>query len=287
MSQYERTLLLKHARRAGQPARYERAGVSLDVERGKVWLFLTDGDVLSIEAPRLGHLLAHYEDKLRESGLRAITSDGYPRSTGIPSASSESAELEPPGVAQPGGRDEDTGVLDGAELRARARSLDAQLQALAGDCEDLLADLRDVVLAGDRTIDPVGVFDARLDRICFELVTVGTVLGAVTATHADAEDSADAGPWWHADLQERTHMDLRRWLDRCLREGLRELQLRDLPSGIRETEGDKLLMASDGVQTVERVLRVAEQEWLLACWPSELREPDDAAGRGGARGRLT
>jgi hypothetical protein len=83
-------------------------------------------------------------------------------------------------------------------------------------------------------------------------------------------------------------MDLRRWLDRCLRDGLLELQLRDFPAGIRETEGDKLLVACAGERTVERVLRAAEQEWLLACWPPELRETEDSGEpHGGARGRLT
>jgi hypothetical protein len=128
---------------------------------------------------------------------------------------------------------------------------------------------------------------ARSARIIAELATDGSVC-AVEAAHADADGIAEAGPRWNADIQARTHMDLRRWLDRCLCDGLLELQLCDLPSGSREPEGDKLLVASDGGRTVERVLRAAEQEWLLAGWPAELREPDAAGGaQGGGRGRLS
>lgn len=180
------------------------------------------------------------------------------------------------------------GRLDGAGLRARARALDDRRAQLAGDCEDLLVDLRDSVAAGERALDPVGVLDARLERICWQLATVDSVLWAVAASHAEAEDIHEAGPWWHADLQERTHMDLRRWLDGCLRDGRLSLRLFDFPVHIRGTEGDRLLSASDGMRAVERVVRPIEQEWLLAHWPPELRETNDTSSEppGGVRGRL-
>jgi hypothetical protein len=69
MGEHEYTLLLKRAERAGKPARYEHAGVVLDVRRGRVWLELADGPVLNIEAPRLGLMLVRYQEKLHASKL--------------------------------------------------------------------------------------------------------------------------------------------------------------------------------------------------------------------------
>ena len=69
--------------------------------------------------------------------------------------------------------------MDRAEFRVRARSLDAQLQRLAGEYEQLLADLRQDVAAGNALVDPEGTLDERLDLICFQLVTTGSVFARV------------------------------------------------------------------------------------------------------------
>jgi hypothetical protein len=170
--------------------------------------------------------------------------------------------------------------MDRAEFRIRAEALDAQLLRLACQYEDLLADLRGAVGAGNAHLDPDGMLDERLDRVCFQLFTTGSVFARV-----DAEPEApegDTARWWHADISERTFMNLRHWLDRCLRDGLLELELREFPPGIRETAGDGLLSASDGRRSVECVLRPTEQTWLLAHWPAQLREagPPHSATRG-------
>jgi hypothetical protein len=59
--------------------RYEHAGVNFDAERGKVWLFLENGDALCVEAPRLRSMVEKYQRQLQESGLPPRTDDGYPR----------------------------------------------------------------------------------------------------------------------------------------------------------------------------------------------------------------
>lgn len=193
MSEHELTLLCKRARRAGQPAHYERVGVSLDVQRGKVWLYFPDGDVVSIEVPRLGSVLGCYQDKLQASGLASVTEDGYPRWVFGPHVA--------PDVGPP-----------------------------------------------------------------------------------DPDDASSSPRWWDGDIEDATHMDLRRWLERCARDRLLDLRLGDFPVYVRETEGDRLLSASDGKRAVERVVRPAEQDWLLARWPTKLREQPDSVGR--TRGRL-
>ena len=60
---YDARVLLK---RNGQ---YERAGVNFDIERGKFWVFLDNGDALCIEAVRLCAIVAEYERRRDDSGL--------------------------------------------------------------------------------------------------------------------------------------------------------------------------------------------------------------------------
>lgn len=67
------TLLLK------KNGLYHDAAVSFDLNRGKLWLHLDDGDTLCIEAPRLRSLVCRYDQQLAASGLPAITDDGYAR----------------------------------------------------------------------------------------------------------------------------------------------------------------------------------------------------------------
>jgi hypothetical protein len=175
-------------------------------------------------------------------------------------------------------------LVDRAEFRIRARSLDARREHLAADYEELLTDLRDAVATGNRHLDPDGMLDKRVDRASFWLFAIEPVFARGAAPHVASKDSEPAW-WWRVDIEEGTHMDLRRWLDRCVREGLLVLELRDVPDGIRETYGDQLLSASDGAEAVERVLNPRAQAWLLAHWPAELREPGQPHDR--ARGRLT
>ena len=93
-------------------------------------------------------------------------------------------------------------------------------------------------------------------------------------------------PWFLADaVEEANFMDLRRWLSRCHRDGRNELRLMDFPPRVRETQGDRLLWASDGRRSVERVVSPREQAWLLEHWPAELR--DSNCGESSTEGRLT
>ena len=163
-------------------------------------------------------------------------------------------------------------VVDRAEFRIRARSLDAQLLRLACEYEDLLTDLRENVSSGNPHLDPANKLDERLDRICLELFSTASVFARVDTGRRASEDAP--ARWWHADIAERTYMDLRRWLDRCLREHLLNLELRELPSAIRDSTGERVLSASSDRRTVARVVTPKEQAWLLCHWPAQLREPD-------------
>ena len=58
---------------------YQDATVGFDLHRGKFWIYLEDGDVLCIEAPRLRLLVKKYNEKLQRSGLPPFTEDGYGR----------------------------------------------------------------------------------------------------------------------------------------------------------------------------------------------------------------
>jgi hypothetical protein len=89
--------------------------------------------------------------------------------------------------------------------------------------------------------------------------------------------------WWHEDERGGiSHADLRRWLDRALSHGNVELRLLDFPAGIRGDSGDRLLSAANDAWSMECVVRVREQEWLLETWPAELRTdpPLDAVASG-------
>ena len=58
---------------------YQDATVGFDLNRGKFWIYLGDGEVLCIEAPRLRSVVAQYDEKLQQSGLPSFTEDGYGR----------------------------------------------------------------------------------------------------------------------------------------------------------------------------------------------------------------
>ena len=58
---------------------FQEGEVSFDLNRGKFWLHLEDGDTLCIEAPRLRAIVARYGEHLAESGLPPFTEDGYGR----------------------------------------------------------------------------------------------------------------------------------------------------------------------------------------------------------------
>jgi hypothetical protein len=73
MAESDARLLLK------KDGTYHDAHVQFDLDRGKFWIYLEDGDVLCIEAPRLRLIVARYDEQLAASGLAPTTEDGYGR----------------------------------------------------------------------------------------------------------------------------------------------------------------------------------------------------------------
>jgi hypothetical protein len=58
---------------------YQDVEVALDLERGKFWLHLDDGETLCIEAPRLRRIVERYDEHLAASGLPPLSEDAYGR----------------------------------------------------------------------------------------------------------------------------------------------------------------------------------------------------------------
>jgi hypothetical protein len=85
------------------------------------------------------------------------------------------------------------GRVDRAEFRARARSLDARLQRLSADYEQLLAGVREAVDGGNALLDPDGTLDERLDLICFQLATTGSVFTRVEVGDEDGPANCGGG----------------------------------------------------------------------------------------------
>lgn len=155
--------------------------------------------------------------------------------------------------------------MDRAALRARLRTLDAERQELRTRYIALLADLERQA-ASNPHLDPDGWTQDELRGVAAVLGTDVAELRAV-----GRRSDSDPAAWWWRDVEEGTHMDLRRWLARCWREGLTELRLARFPRGIRPNEGDMQIQAHGNGRAVERVISARERAWLLANWPAEIR----------------
>jgi hypothetical protein len=85
--------------------------------------------------------------------------------------------------------------------------------------------------------------------------------------------------WWAKDIDEPSHMDLRRWLDACC--ALERMKLEVFFERFGTSDDGRWVIAAfelslDATTRTQRVLTVLEVNWVVGTWPSHLwsRLPD-------------